>query len=111
MQGTRLWPAGQAPIVVTGTEDADLGPSRLELPPAERARLRPFKATLSEWRTPDFRRRAFVQQPLAHAYVLVQRARLVLQAAGLPHADAPRNLAEATPRGAVFRTLYSGSRA
>lgn len=109
----QTWPSGTAPVVVTGTCAADLGFAKMELPPADRDRLVPFLETLSERRaTTGWSRRTFNQSPCAagSSCVLVQRAVLVLQAAGLPHANNPRTVSENSHRGKVYRALHSGSK-
>jgi hypothetical protein len=97
-------------LIVTGTLLADLGLSKLELAQADRARLRPFQHSLSEYCSPGFYRHQFVQAPCGHTPQLVRRVRDALAAAGLPHANNPHNLGENSARGRVFRELYSGVR-
>jgi hypothetical protein len=115
------WPPGSAPILVTGTVEADLADSRdtlrvmeqaMLLPVGEAARLRPYKPSLSEWMaTAAGWRDAVVSDPMtAPPCVLAVRVRDALSAAGLPQQDRLSRLDQPGARGVAFRALYSGSR-
>jgi len=111
-----IWPAGDQPILVTGTTDPDLVQARAEVEAAEglaqSLRLRSYRSTLSErTATEGWSRLAFNQDPLGTPEcTLVRRAREALQAAGLPTADNPRALGAAGVPAVTFRALYAGSR-
>ena len=107
-----LCSTGTTPILVTGCVDADLAESRLEVPLADRARLKAYKDSLSErMSTRGWSRHSFNLDPAGTPEcTLVRRARGALQAAGLPQVNNLQALSAGGARGAAFRAMYSGSR-
>ena len=103
-----FWPAGSAPVLVTGATSAALAQARAEVPAADQWRLKAYPESLSEWMaTQGWTRAGFNQDPTLQC-ALTRRAKGALQAAGLPALDAHRALGDAGVRACAFRALYVG---
>lgn len=107
------WPPGNAPVLVTGIAQSDLGAlvalmAQRGVPVAARLRLRALPCSLSErGATKGFRTKAFVAAPSRVEWrdkKIVQRAKLAHDAAGRPGGRC-RKITEATDEGAAFRRL------
>jgi len=118
------WPKGHAPIVVTGTREADLAHSRVAVGIASEAlglpggaavqdpRLRPFPASLSEWRATTAGWRDAVAQNAVTApqCLLPLRVRDALGAAGIAVTGRPTaRLDQPGLRGDAFRVLFAST--
>ena len=107
------WPAGNAPVLVTGARQHDFDAlggllAARGMPAAQRARLRPVPFTLSErMATAGFELRAFVRSPALAKWkrvLILKRAHLAHVLAGAPGAGG-RELSEQSPQGAAFRSM------
>ena len=103
-----FWPAGSAPVLVTGATAAALAQAKAHIPAADQCRLKAYPESLSEWMaTQGWTRAGFNQNPVLECD-LTRRAKGALQAAGLPALDAHRALGAAGVRADAFRALYVG---